>query len=288
MKSFIYFSTLLLFISCSKKETLTNKFSDSEILRIADLQDRRHTDSLLLYFASENKKYRKEAVLAFASLQDTLAINDLSKLLLTDVDAGVRTAAAFALGQTGSEKSFPSLLEGLSTEKDEAVCRSIIEACGKTATAEGALKLLILRKPNLDEAFAWSYYRLGLRGLATPEVVDAAYKLLMSSDTKTLLAASHFFARTAIPDFKDEKALLRKAAVNENVFIRIAATHGLRNVKTDSARIIIQQNTRDKDERVRLSAIRALRSFTFSEVSDTFLKLCAIVIYKYGKLQPKQ
>lgn len=263
---------LMFIIACNGKKESINKFSDPEILHIADLQDRRMSDSLFLYFSNENKQYRKEAALAFASLQDTLAIDQLSKVLKNDKDAEVREAAAFALGQTGTEKSFYALLESALSEKNESVLIATIEACGKTASSEGAIQLVKSQKENIEEAFAWSYYQLGLRGINNPEITEAAYKLLASPNEKTRLAAAHYFSRTSVPNFTDAISYLRKVAVDQNVSVRIAATQALRNIKTDSARIVLVQNTKDADERVRVNAIRALRSFAFADVAPTFFE----------------
>src|SRR5687767_11426846 len=86
-------------IACTNPNNSINKFSDPVIMRIADLQDRKNTDSLIIYLQHEDAAYRKHAVLAFASVQDSLAVDQIASLLV-DHDADVRQAAAFALGQT--------------------------------------------------------------------------------------------------------------------------------------------------------------------------------------------
>src|SRR6478735_2044614 len=102
---------LFAIVSCTQKKGI-NKFSDDTLVKIADFQDHRLSDSLYQFFNHENPTYRKNAVLAFASIQDTLAIEKLGDVLKNDPNTEVRTAAAFALGQTGSQKSFQALLEG--------------------------------------------------------------------------------------------------------------------------------------------------------------------------------
>ena len=78
----------------------TNKFSDGTLRQIYTLQDERNTTALLPYLTHASPEARILAALAFASVQDTAANPHLHKLL-TDADAGVRAAAAYAIGQTG-------------------------------------------------------------------------------------------------------------------------------------------------------------------------------------------
>lgn len=170
---FIVFSFCAL-VSCESREYRINKFSDQTLVMIADLQDRRLSDSLYQFFNHENPVYRKDAVLAFASIQDTLAIVRLGNVLETDSDSNVRSAAAFALGQTGTAKSFAALMVGLASEKNALVQKEIIEACGKTSTNDTAVKLTLSDKQNQAEGFAWAYYRLALRGQADSSVVEKA------------------------------------------------------------------------------------------------------------------
>src|SRR5690242_5686289 len=118
MNKVLLFCAVFLFalVSCDQK---INKFSDETLVKIADFQDRRLSDSLYQFFDHINPKYRRDAVLAFASIQDTTAIERLGKMLKEDLDDEVRAAAAFALGQTGSQKSFQALLEGSFENKND-------------------------------------------------------------------------------------------------------------------------------------------------------------------------
>src|SRR4051812_7026787 len=101
-KAFLFLLIVALMPAC-KKKVATNKFADNEkFSAIANLQDRRSTDSLYTYFTDEDAAVRKSAVMAFASIQDSLAIKKLGEVLLADKDSVVRKAAAFALGQTKS------------------------------------------------------------------------------------------------------------------------------------------------------------------------------------------
>ena len=89
---------LLISAACSKAPG-PNKFSDPSLVKIFDLKDKRLTDSLLILLRSGNPVYRREAAMAFGSIQDTLASMALGTALLEDPDNEVRRNAAFALGQ---------------------------------------------------------------------------------------------------------------------------------------------------------------------------------------------
>ncbi|NBP68162.1 MAG: HEAT repeat domain-containing protein, partial [Cytophagia bacterium] len=135
MKKLILFLPILL-TYCTTQEGKINKFSDNTLVTISDLQDRRQVDSLSLFLENENPLYRKEACLAFASVQDSLAATALGKVLKQDEDEQVRTAAAFALGQTLCKQSEIALTESLSTEKSSGVLRETLEALGKVLSKE--------------------------------------------------------------------------------------------------------------------------------------------------------
>src|SRR5437762_1194171 len=97
----LFFIIFILACRQSEKAPL-NKFSDPILAKIADLQDRRLSDSLYQFLSSPNAVYRQEAVLAFASIQDSTAVDKIGRLLLLDSDSAVRMTAAFAMGQNPS------------------------------------------------------------------------------------------------------------------------------------------------------------------------------------------
>lgn len=273
MKNLHYFFALSLLVSCSRSPA--NKFVDRTLQTIATLQDQRNTDSLLLFINHENQEYRLATALAFASVQDTSAVQALGEILLGDSINKIREAAAFALGQNPSSYSFQVLTTSLRKEKSDTVLKEILEALGKTLPEEKTETLVSFKPMNLlsEEGKIWGLYRLGLRKIMEERVVASAYQQLNSKHASTRLAACHFFARLTLNNFSDSLKLLQRAANDPNVFIRMAATQGLRNVKTDAVRMLLQQKTNDDDERVRVNAVRALRTFNFNDVSKTLYDL---------------
>ena len=258
-------------VSCKSREDRINKFSDQTLVAIADLQDRRLSDSLYQFFNHENPEYRRDAVLAFASIQDTLAIERLGNVLETDSDSIVRSAAAFALGQTGTVKSFWALMDGFVSEKNALVQKEIIEACGKTSTKDTAVKLTLSDKQTqAEEGFAWAYYRLGLRGQADSSVVEKAAGFLNSSNTRwTRIGAANFFARGPKDISSVENILQKSAAEDSSVDVRMAATSALRKINTPSTFETIKKILlTDSDYRVRISAVRALQTFPIKDIKQ--------------------
>ncbi len=82
--------------SCQEKRNDgANKFSDPVLIKIYDLKDRRLADSLYQYFTSPNEKYREEAVLAFASIQDSTGISALGKMLQDESGTRSRSSSIF-------------------------------------------------------------------------------------------------------------------------------------------------------------------------------------------------
>lgn len=213
-------------------------------------------------------------MLAFASVQDTLMAHELGLSLLHDSDSEVRSVAAVALGQTPCVASTDALVKSLSQEKEKGVLREVLEALGKVLPA-GKTEILTSYSPQeaiTEAGKSWGLYRLGLRRIADKAIVDAAYERLHSKSEETVLGAAHFFARVTLKDFSDDKKLLQTAATHSNVFIRMAAVLGLRNVPSDSVRLFIQQMAKDEDARVKVSAVRALRSFSFADVDETLFE----------------
>ncbi|HZI24638.1 MAG TPA: HEAT repeat domain-containing protein, partial [Chryseolinea sp.] len=130
---FLFFVTAI--CSCTNERSRLHKFDDPELIKIADLQDRRAGDSLKAYLENINPSYRSAAALAYASVQDSAFIPHLRKLILEDFEPTVRMAAAYAIGQTPSSISERVLTESISKEKNNVVLAEAIESYGKVCTS---------------------------------------------------------------------------------------------------------------------------------------------------------
>jgi len=249
--------------------TPTNKFADPILIRIAEFQDRRQADSLHLFFKHANPEYRKEAVLAFASVQDTLSVDPLLEVLRFDKEAEVRKEAAIALGQIAVKPAAAALWKALQEEKNPVVLRHILESCGKTFMGGDVDQLTLPVKDSLiSEGLAWAYYRLGLRNKADSTIALKAIGFLKPAyGLQTRLAAANFFMRGARQFDFAEAALIDAAKNDKSPWIRACVTTALRRIKSPSSRDALKQILRaDADYRVRIGAVRALQEFPQTEV----------------------
>ncbi|MFT6177582.1 MAG: HEAT repeat protein, partial [Bacteroidia bacterium] len=107
---------LLLIAACGPKNEGPNKFSDEKLINIYELQDRRDNKALLPFLKAKKESHRIAAAMAFASIQDTIAIPYLNQMLQIDQDPMPRRAAAYALGQIGSTKARGILIKAFDQE----------------------------------------------------------------------------------------------------------------------------------------------------------------------------
>lgn len=254
-------------LACNDKGV--NKFADPTLIKIAEYQDKREADSLQVFFKHPNPQYRKEAVLAFASVQDTLTIGSLLEVLRFGKEPELRKAAAIALGQIQVKPAAAALWKALQEEKDPAVLRHILESCGKTFNGSDVDHLVLPIKDSLTlEGLAWAYYRLGLRNKADSSmIVRAAEFLNPAYNLSTRLAAANFFTRGPRQFDFAESQLILTAKNDKSAWIRSCAATALRRIKTAQSQTALKQILKDdSDYRVRIGAVRALQEFPVAEV----------------------
>jgi cyclophilin family peptidyl-prolyl cis-trans isomerase/HEAT repeat protein len=255
---FLFAALLIVCVACDQKKSI---FEDKDIRHIADLQDRRKTDSLLIYLSSDNVEHRKRAALAFASVQDTAAITDLSEVADTE--------AVFALGQMYAPGSRYALKESIGRGNAMSIRREAFEALGKVVRKEDAG---LLRDSTRAEGVAWGIYRAGLRGLTDSILVREAASILsdINSTRDDRLAAAHFFSRV---QFKEQPAVasaIIRAAADDDIEIRMAAVNALSKLSDVDA---IKKAIDDPDYRVRVNAGRALRTKPWDIAKPLFGRL---------------
>ena len=255
----------LIVMACSTKPTAPNKFSDSVLVRIYDLQDRRLSDSLLFFLQSTNPVYRRAAALAFGSVQDSVASLSLGTALLEDPDLEVRINAAYSLGQTGGAQAVNALIPALE-DKDRRVVREVLEGLGKTVQIE-ELKILCDFQSNdtlQQEGQSWAFYRLAVRKKADSMVTKKISKYLLSENSyQARLAAAQYFGRSSKVEGTGFQDNLINAALHDlQPNVRMAAVSGFRHLDIAGVLPVLKNiYTSDRDYRVRASAVRVCLYF---------------------------
>jgi cyclophilin family peptidyl-prolyl cis-trans isomerase/HEAT repeat protein len=257
----------ILFSSCQNQKEAVNCFSDTVLVTIADYQDRRLADSLYSLGGEPSLVAERNALLAFASIQDTTAREYLEGVLHVS-DRELNVAAAFALSQMGdgSEKFLKDLHTGVA------------------GTTEGYLylgKFLIGAGFHLPdsihfETVPWAYYRYGLMAKTDHVAAITVARYLADSSEYARLGATHFFARS---NALDSLPVTIKTGIAKEIIevasqdrpeVRMAAVFALRKVNDDATLAFLSERAKtDTDYRVRVNAIRALQRFPFKQVHET-------------------
>ena len=265
MRNYILLIIAGFVIACSSQQDgssqlqSANKFNDTKNRKIAEWQDRRQLDSLLVAVDIFGEEYKKEIAMALASLQKPESVPVLTDLLKND-NPDIRKAAAFALGQVGDSSSFEPLFDRLQVEENQEVVELILEALGKTATAEHLEFIAAYNPINSRETtgLAKAIYRAGVRELRSLALTTLAANILdTAKEADSRLFAAHYLGRAstgALPSIafevlnqKFEEPEIRMAVATAlGKSPPLVAVNGLRNLLTDN------------DYRVRVNAVRAI------------------------------
>ncbi|MBJ6108319.1 peptidylprolyl isomerase [Hymenobacter sp. BT523] len=279
-----FWPLLLLLAGCARTPRpsagLANKYHDATIRQIGTAQDERNTAALLPSLADSNPTYRREAALAFASVQAPAAVPGLLPLL-RDADPSVRRAAAYALGQIGDSAAVEPLRVRVQEEDDPVVRRYVHEALGRTVTRRTLPELWRVETRNdtaRTAALAYGLSRAALRGIGSPEGIRQTVTLLNTPKlpTRARVLAAVGLSRTRGLDAELKKqaetTLLRLAQKDRSYAVRASVATTLGKIAAipvpadalrtkgagGAAATLTRLATKDADYRVRLSAIRAL------------------------------
>jgi cyclophilin family peptidyl-prolyl cis-trans isomerase/HEAT repeat protein len=255
---FVFFLLLLLIISgcdSNEKEASLNRFADSTYVRISNFQDRRLGDSLIVFLQHKDSYYRRQALLALGSVQDSTIVAGIDTAL-RDTEATVRLAAAFALGQTKCAASEQMLQAALKAEREPQVLAKLYEAYGRVTRKWAWTQ--IPTDTTVAAGFAWGLFRAAPDSLLNP----LAEKLLQSPAVTVRLGAAHYFARKAPNPRAVSASLLKAARRDESDYVRMAATLALKKIPTGEVFNALKDILiKESSARVRVNAISALQEF---------------------------
>ncbi len=244
-------------------------YEDSIVRGIINDQDQFQPDSLLDYLGHRDPSYRLLAAQAFGSLKDERHVDTISTLLRDPIPE-VRQAAAYALGQMGSGKAEPSLIQAFSkqdsTDANNPVNAAILEAIGKVGTAS-SLQLLseVSTYQPQDHLLllgqARAIYRYMLRGMTHPSGTQRMVQLLADPaiDRRVRLLAASYLSRADV-DLSTHRDVLALAYENEadaeiKLFLPLAL------IKTGHQPTVARLRSsfgEQEDYRVQANAIRAM------------------------------
>ncbi|MCW5899708.1 MAG: peptidylprolyl isomerase [Flavobacteriales bacterium] len=120
-------------------EAASNRWADERLWPVLEAQEHRDTGALCALLKHEAAEVREAAALAFASVQDTLAIPCLLEVL-RDEFANVRSTALYALGFVADSLTIERMAKEAMTERDSAVQRAYLSASFLAMQRSGMLK----------------------------------------------------------------------------------------------------------------------------------------------------
>jgi len=258
---------------------------DQQFQRVYDYQDRQEVDSLLIYTSHPDPSYRYLVASAMASIQSEKSLDSLYKLMHDPV-MKVRTAAAYAIGQVGSNKSETELLDAFKVKDTLDVSNiynaTIIEAIGKVGSAKllPALATVSTYRPTdtlLLQGQCRAIYSYALRGMTTPEGTDKMVQYLTEAEypPKVKLLAANYLARAKDIDLSSVQfRLLQVLDQNKDPNIRMAVALALG--KTSDGEVfdqMISHLEEEEDLRVKSNLIRSLSNFEYIKVVSEVLEL---------------
>ena len=258
------------------------------LLLITKVEDeRRWDDDLRNLLSSPNAAVRRRAALAAGRIGNEGSVAALANLLETDNDAGVRSMAAFALGEVESAAGANVLLTTLKKPSVAGELRArAIEALGKIAGAlptdqqarkrelglaiVDALKFELQRRGTADVQTILFGLTAALRS-AQPDAGPTIAKFLTHSNPRVRSDAANALARLRLKDGNEELRRLLTKDLDANVRANAARVLGVTEDKQSFDDLVVLA-TGDLDSRVRVSATRALASLKDPRAADELLK----------------
>ena len=265
-----------------------NTIPAATLLLITKVEDeRRWDDDLRNLLSSPNAAVRRRAALAAGRIGNEGSVAALANLLETDNDAGVRSMAAFALGEIESAAGANVLLTTLKNTSAAGELRArSVEALGKIAGAlptdqqarkrelgvaiVDALKFELQRRGTADVQTILFGLTAALRS-AQPDAGPTIARFLTHSNPRVRSDAANALARLRLKDGNEELRRLLTKDLDANVRANAARVLGITEDK-QSFDALLARGTGDSDLRVRVNAIRALASLKDPRAADELLK----------------
>ncbi len=241
------------------------------------IKDRRtiHDGKLLKLLSDEDPAVRKEATLAFGSIQDTTVLGLLTNSLI-DRDPSVQLAGAFAIGQTGvmlgkqgkQQLEYDLIWKRLS---QTSAADRLIEEIGKFGTETG-LNDLMVRVGNAfprqhTEAMTMCIARFGIRGIASVDAVRYLIQLTKPTDATPWQVAYALQRIGSHEEIRLELDHLVGLQKHPDPLVRmyLATLLGKYTKEKGTREVLVRLAEFDGDWRVRVNALKSLSNFDLND-----------------------
>ncbi|HEX9614422.1 MAG TPA: HEAT repeat domain-containing protein, partial [Bacteroidota bacterium] len=246
-------------------------------------QDQRSISDSVLYRFLKHKDsaIRKRAAVALANIQDSVTIPWLIPLL-SDRTADVRAAAAFALGQIGSQAAEDDLAERLRQESTSRVIASLLKALGKSGSIRVYDDVVAFGLPKKFSALkadqAMSLARFAIRDIKSERGAWFCFDALEEPEKRTRWSALYALWRMAPHGAIDIEVAKRKdqlgnLCTDRDPDIRMQLATLMGKVRSSEARellgmILKNENRRGRgDWRVQVNLTKAFAAHAGREES---------------------
>lgn len=285
MRLFLYFTSLI-FIgtlsSCVPYNEGTTEveldFRDSINRKIFDLQDQQNVSQLLSFFEEPNATYRYLSAMAFASIRDKTYNDSLYQLLYDPVDK-VRSAAAYAIGQTGDSMAVNSLIRAFNKEDTAGYYKlsnsAILEAVGKCGDDEilkllSSIKTYDTKDTLLLLGQSYGIYRMALRNITSPAATAKMIEYVTNNEfpqNVRLVAANYLYRARNIKIDSIQAGHLGKVLLGESdPYIKMALATAIGKVPNDQTlKTLKSVYSNETDYRVKTNIIRALGNYDYAQ-----------------------
>lgn len=275
-------------ISCvpveEKKAIPFDVHLDQAIIRnVYNLQQEQDRDSLLVLLASEDPSARYAAARAFASFQDSSALQAIIPLL-SDPQQQIRSIAAYAIGQLGSNKSegpLTSAFDGRDSARLYEVANSyILEAMGKVGSAQHLRALSTISTYLSTDTLLLlgqvrGIYRYALRNMTDPEGTTTMVRYLSDISipmTVRIIAANYLHRAQGLDLTPYAEQLIAVWHGESHPYLRMCLATALGKLKSPEALKVLTESLKtESDYRVKCNMLRALQSYDYADVHLVFL-----------------
>ena len=253
---FRYIITTILILSCLHAQQQMEQLKKDIYLW---QYQRQGIDKLAALLEHKDNNIRLLSVEALGRIQNPDTIANIAKCL-KDSDINVRMHAAFALGQMWNVASEPFLLQALETEENLQVLNIIIEALGKVGTEKTIAKFIEMfpqKEYKYSEAIAYSSGLMIYRGIDNESLIRKLVAYSLHPSAKVRGHVSYALMRA-----KKTRTIhhLLQLLYDKNPYCRMNAARGIGYIKGQKALPHLYVAINDKDVRVAVNALNALRN----------------------------